>query len=56
MLFVDVAFKLLPAIKELNIGSVAIKGHGCRGGNAQLCGLNGSGRWHGKIWLKAKER
>jgi hypothetical protein len=39
VLFVGVAFELLPAIKELNIGGVAMKGHGCRGGNAQLCAL-----------------
>jgi len=39
MLFVGVAFELLPAIKELNIGGVAMKGHGCRGGNPQLCAL-----------------
>jgi len=28
--------KLLPAIKELNIGGVAMNGYGCRGGSAQL--------------------
>src|ERR1700760_4319101 len=32
-------FELLPAIKELNIGGVAMKGYGCRGGSAQLFGL-----------------
>src|SRR5467141_905742 len=32
-------FELLPAIKELNIGGVAINGYGCRGGSAQLFGL-----------------
>jgi len=39
MLFASVAFELLPAVKELNFGDVAMKGHGCRGGNAQLCAL-----------------
>ena len=39
MLFIGVAFELSPAIKELNIGGVAMKGHGRRGGNAQLPGL-----------------
>src|SRR6266702_253759 len=32
-------FELLPAIKELNIGGVAMNGYGCRGGSAQLFGL-----------------
>src|ERR1700682_3261148 len=32
-------FEILPAIKELNIGGVAMKGYGCRGGSAQLFGL-----------------
>src|SRR5260370_20415274 len=32
-------FELLPAIKELNIGGVAMTGYGCRGGSAQLFGL-----------------
>ncbi len=32
-------FELLPAIKELNIGGVAMKGYGCRGGSALLFGL-----------------
>ena len=32
-------FELLPAIKELNIGGVAMQGYGCRGGSAQLFGL-----------------
>src|SRR6201992_2572916 len=32
-------FELLPAIKELNIGGVAMKGYECRGGSAQLFGL-----------------
>jgi alkylation response protein AidB-like acyl-CoA dehydrogenase len=32
-------FELLPAIKELNIGGVGMKGYGCRGGSAQLFGL-----------------
>src|ERR1700754_3693176 len=32
-------FELLPAIKELNIGGIAMKGYGCRGGSAQLFGL-----------------
>src|ERR1700746_1325610 len=32
-------FELLPAIKELNIGGVAMKGYGCRGGSTQLFGL-----------------
>src|SRR5260370_3786239 len=32
-------FELLPAIKELNIGGVAMNGYGCRGGRAQLFGL-----------------
>src|SRR6185436_17904566 len=32
-------FELLPAIKELNIGDVAMNGYGCRGGSAQLFGL-----------------
>src|SRR5579862_1202666 len=32
-------FELLPAIKELGIGGVGMKGYGCRGGSAQLFGL-----------------
>src|SRR6266498_318890 len=32
-------FELLPALKELNIGGIAIKGYGCRGGSALLFGL-----------------
>jgi len=32
-------FELLPAIKELNIGGVAMKGYGCRGGSSLLFGL-----------------
>jgi alkylation response protein AidB-like acyl-CoA dehydrogenase len=32
-------FELLPAIKELNIGGIAMNGYGCRGGSAQLFGL-----------------
>src|SRR6202142_2755703 len=32
-------FELLPAIKELNIGGVAMNGYGCRGGRAQLFGV-----------------
>src|SRR6201984_2746334 len=32
-------FELLPGIKELNIGGVAMNGYGCRGGSAQLFGL-----------------
>ena len=32
-------FELLPSIKELNIGGVAMNGYGCRGGSAQLFGL-----------------
>src|SRR5882724_3801109 len=32
-------FELLPAIKELNIGGVAMQGYGCRGGGALLFGL-----------------
>src|SRR5580658_3766527 len=32
-------FELLSAIKELNIGGVAMNGYGCRGGSAQLFGL-----------------
>src|SRR5260370_1832193 len=32
-------FELLPAIKELNIGGVAMNGYGCRGGSAQLFAL-----------------
>ena len=32
-------FELLPAIKELNIGGVGMKGYGCRGGSALLFGL-----------------
>ena len=32
-------FELLPAIKELNIGGVAMNGYGCRGGSVQLFGL-----------------
>jgi hypothetical protein len=30
MLFVCVAIELMPSIKELNIGGVAMKGHGCK--------------------------
>src|SRR5213593_4876681 len=32
-------FELLPSLKELNIGGVAMQGYGCRGGSAQLFGL-----------------
>ncbi len=32
-------FELLPAFKELNIGGLAMKGYGCRGGSALLFGL-----------------
>ncbi len=32
-------FEVLPAIKELNIGGIGMKGYGCRGGSAQLFGL-----------------
>ena len=32
-------FEILPAIKELNIGGVAMKGYGCSGGSVQLFGL-----------------
>src|SRR6204780_2938746 len=32
-------FENLPAVKELNIGGVAMQGYGCRGGSAQLFGL-----------------
>jgi len=32
-------FELLPAIKELNIGGVAMNGYGCQGGSTQLFGL-----------------
>ena len=32
-------FELLPAIKELNIGGVGLKGYGCRGGSGLLAGL-----------------
>jgi len=32
-------FEILPAIKELNIGGVGLKGHGCRGGSPLLAGL-----------------
>jgi glutaryl-CoA dehydrogenase len=32
-------FELLPAIKELDIGGVAMEGYGCRGGSALLFGL-----------------
>ena len=32
-------FELLPAIRELNIGGIAMKGYGCRGGSALLFGL-----------------
>src|SRR6201981_1832370 len=32
-------FELLPAIKELNIGGVAMNGYVCRGGSVQLFGL-----------------
>ena len=32
-------FELLPAIKELNIGGIAMKGYGCRGGSSLLFGL-----------------
>jgi glutaryl-CoA dehydrogenase len=32
-------FELLPAIKELNIGGIAMNGYGCRGGSTQLFGL-----------------
>ena len=32
-------FEILPAMKELNIGGVAMQGYGCRGGSVQLFGL-----------------
>jgi glutaryl-CoA dehydrogenase len=32
-------FELLPAIRELNIGGLAMNGYGCRGGSALLFGL-----------------
>jgi alkylation response protein AidB-like acyl-CoA dehydrogenase len=32
-------FEILPAIKELNIGGIAMQGYGCAGGSAQLFGL-----------------
>jgi glutaryl-CoA dehydrogenase len=32
-------FELLPAIEELNIGGVGMKGYGCRGGSGLLAGL-----------------
>ncbi len=32
-------FELLPAMKELNIGGIGMKGYGCRGGSALLFGL-----------------
>jgi alkylation response protein AidB-like acyl-CoA dehydrogenase len=32
-------FELLPAVKELNIGGLGMKGYGCRGGSALLFGL-----------------
>src|ERR1700693_1329160 len=32
-------FEILPTLKELNIGGVAMQGYGCRGGSAQLFGL-----------------
>src|ERR1700742_4435270 len=32
-------FELVPGIKELNIGGVAMNGYGCRGGSALLFGL-----------------
>src|SRR6202795_2492416 len=32
-------FEILPAIKELDIGGIAMQGYGCRGGSAQLFGL-----------------
>src|SRR5579872_815877 len=32
-------FEILPAVKELNIGGVAMQGYGCRGGSGQLFGL-----------------
>src|SRR5438552_4603530 len=32
-------FELLPAVKELNIGGIGMKGYGCRGASALLFGL-----------------
>lgn len=32
-------FELIPALRELNIGGVAMKGYGCRGGSTLLFGL-----------------
>ncbi len=32
-------FELLPAIKDLNIGGIAMQGYGCRGGSTLLFGL-----------------
>src|ERR1700751_600527 len=39
--WVEDAFPLqiLPAVKELNIGGIAMQGYGCRGGSLQLFGL-----------------
>src|SRR6202451_801171 len=34
-------FEILPAMKELNIGGVAMQGYGCRGGSRPLFGLVG---------------
>src|SRR6201987_2615519 len=31
--------EILPEVKELNIGGIAMQGYGCRGGSAQLFGL-----------------
>src|SRR5437899_1570430 len=32
-------FEVLPALKELNIGGIGLKGYGCRGGSALLFGF-----------------
>src|SRR6476619_7153251 len=32
-------FEILPALKALNIGGIAMQGYGCRGGSTQLFGL-----------------
>ncbi len=32
-------FEVLPALKELNIGGIGLKGYGCRGGSALLHGF-----------------
>jgi len=67
MLFVGVAFELLPAIAletarfDSSIATFSVYTMARQWGPSIWAGhrnksKNGSGRWQGKIWLRAKER